>query len=86
MLYEVITRFLFALSSILCAATPFADELDRVLSGILPEKTVTELRERGTLQHSSYRNASEGLALAPNEALAAEAASFWEGDASYNFV
>jgi len=74
-------RILFALSAFLCAATPFADDLDKALSGILPGKTITELRERGMIQHSSYRNDSEGLVLAPDTALAAEAASFWEGSA-----
>lgn len=73
-------RFLFALSAILSSAILFAEDLDQVLSGMLPAKTVKELRAQGVIQHSVYRDSKAVLELAPDTALAAGAAAFWAGD------
>ncbi len=72
---------LFAISVILSAASLFADDLDAALAGLFPAGKITELRERGMLQHNSYREPSAGLEFAPKTALVDEAASFWDGSA-----
>ncbi len=73
-------RFLFALSALLSLSGAFADDLDRALTGELPARAAAELRERGTIQRSVYRDSKAVLELTPNTALASEAASFWDGD------
>lgn len=73
-------RILFAHMAILSAAALFSADLEESLSGLLPVKTITELRERGMIQHSAYREKGAEIALAPQTPLVSEALSSWEGD------
>lgn len=72
-------RAVFALAFALFAAFLGAEDLAARLSSLLPAETAAELAEKGKIQSVIYRKPGVEPRLAPNQALAGEALSFWEG-------
>ncbi len=79
-------RVFFALLCLTLAGFMAADDLSNRLRALLPERTVSELVEKGKAQKNSYREKGVVPTLAPSIPLSRDALSFWSGKDPSFFV